>query len=162
MHLPPEQVQEIQRKLASANGACFNCQQVGHTVAECTVDDGDSSSSSLVGCTRCGRETHDAGSCYAKTDIDGKLLREGQSKSKSKPKKQRTPSPVVCRRCGRDTHDESSCYAKTLAPGFSPDTRRGESGKKGRGAGCFRCGRDGHWEGDCYAKTDINGFSLLE
>ena len=44
-------------------------------------------------CTRCGRDSHFASSCYAKTQ----LVEES-------PK---------CFRCGRDGHFASSCYAKT-------------------------------------------------
>ena len=158
--LPPEQRREIQRKIASVKDACFNCGESGHTVANCP-NDVEEEEEEEAGCSRCGRNTHDASKCYAKTHSDGGELREARpKKSKSKPKKQREPSPVVCRRCGRDNHDESTCYAKTLAPGFSPPKPSRKKGKKKKESGvdaCFRCGRPGHWEGDCYAKTDFEG-----
>ena len=157
---PPEQRREIQRKIASVKDACFNCGESGHTVANCP-NDVEEEEEEEAGCSRCGRNTHDASKCYAKTHSDGGELREARpKKSKSKPKKQREPSPVVCRRCGRDNHDESTCYAKTLAPGFSPPKPSRKKGKKKKESGvdaCFRCGRPGHWEGDCYAKTDFEG-----
>jgi hypothetical protein len=156
--LPAEQRREIQRKIASVKDACFNCGESGHTVANCPNDVEEEEE---AGCSRCGRDTHDASKCYAKTHLDGGELREARpKKSKSKPKKQREPSPVVCGRCGRGNHDESTCYAKTLAPGFSPpkqSRKKGKQKKQNADEACFRCGRPGHWEGDCYAKTDFEG-----
>jgi hypothetical protein len=154
IELPKEQVQEIERKLASVNNACFKCGQQGHTVAEC----GSSSSSSEeeeVVCARCGRDTHDASSCYAKTHVDGSELRLAKAKKekkrepKKREKKQRQASPVQCQRCGRDSHDASSCYAKTVLPGFVPRGRKSRRTRMWYDE-CYGCGRPaGYDTEDC-------------
>lgn len=48
-------------------------------------------------CYRCGRNSHYANFCYAKTHIDGSKLNKS----------------IICYRCGRDTHYERDCYAST-------------------------------------------------
>ena len=62
------------------------------------------------GCTRCGRDFNEPGGhltedCFAKTDINGKILHKKKSCEKPKTK-------MNCKRCGRDGHRASSCYAK--------------------------------------------------
>jgi hypothetical protein len=43
-------------------------------------------------CSRCGRDSHFIGRCYASTHLNGSVL--------------------PCLRCGRDSHSKKSCYAK--------------------------------------------------
>ena len=51
-------------------------------------------------CYRCGRDTHFAEECYAKTTKNGNEINKIKSKK-------------TCYRCGRDGHYSTNCYAKT-------------------------------------------------
>lgn len=68
-------------------------------------------------CLRCGRDSHFISNCYAKTHIDGHLL-----KSNNRIDKPRIEDDFVivdvCLRCGRDSHQKQSCYAKTHIDGY--------------------------------------------
>lgn len=109
----------IEHLLRSASDACYTCHQRGHFQADCPQRDVRSKSATApiqatarertrkrtspprqqhaqVFCVRCGRGTHHASACYARSDIEGEPLDSGP----------------VCFRCGRDSHLSTSCYAK--------------------------------------------------
>lgn len=54
-------------------------------------------------CYRCGRDSHYANFCYAKTHINGSNLNYN--------------TKMICYRCGRDTHIDRDCYANTHIDG---------------------------------------------
>ncbi len=60
----------------------------------------ESESESEIGCFKCGRDSHYASECYAKTP----------KKNYYKTKQSKSPT---CYRCGRVGHYSSECYAKT-------------------------------------------------
>lgn len=51
-------------------------------------------------CSKCGRNSHTADNCYAKTKLNGKKLR-----------KRRVPKVKLCGKCGRNNHTTAKCYA---------------------------------------------------
>lgn len=51
--------------------------------------------SSNDGCFRCGRTGHFVQNCYARTTVDGKIIKDR-----------------ICTRCGRNSHNINNCYAK--------------------------------------------------
>jgi cellular nucleic acid-binding protein len=57
-------------------------------------------------CYRCGRNSHHASTCYAKTHIDGNDLEEESEQDYGD-----------CSRCGREGHGSSECYAKRHVDG---------------------------------------------
>eukprot|EP00961_Rhodomonas_salina_P229924 3107282-Rhodomonas_salina.1 len=84
---------------------------------------------------RCGRDSHWVGDCFAKTHVNGQVIRDaqpGQSQS-------RGGSSVGGYK--RRAAQRSSLQAEI-------DHASGC---------CMRCGRDSHWVGDCFAKTHVNG-----
>lgn len=127
-------------------------------------------------CLRCGRDSHFAQDCYARTDINGNQLSpNSNAKKRSTPsndvttttttKRPYTKQPQVnsCTRCGRQSHTASQCYAKTILSStyvsYSDSDSESESDGD-NGDCCFRCGRPGHWAESCYARTDVNGKRL--
>jgi hypothetical protein len=94
-------------------------------------------------CIRCGRDSHWANNCYAKTHIDGSLLQ-----------------PHV--RTSRD--NESQGYYRRHQTLEQDDRPRAKARSVDRnemaGNVCYRCGRDSHWANNCYAKTHIDGYPL--
>ena len=79
------------------------------------------------GCLRCGRQSHWANDCYAKTDIMGNAIENDINKvsMKSAPHKKRR---IMCVRCGRTNHTEHTCYATTTLRGdLIIDTETGSS-----------------------------------
>ena len=70
-------------------------------------------------CTRCGRTTHAAASCYASSRADGSALSSAVLQPQSLSQLLKSPAPSQasaapargCRRCGRDSHSSSRCYA---------------------------------------------------
>ncbi|KAJ3411780.1 Cullin-4A [Chytridiales sp. JEL 0842] len=83
-------------------------------------------SSRFNGCTRCGRDSHPAVKCYAKTDIAGLPLDHERTEFDSEsdledPKEaisDSNESADICFRCGRDSHWAKDCYAKTDVNGY--------------------------------------------
>ena len=85
-------------------------------------------------CFRCGRSSHFAKDCYAKTDVDGKYITNSKVRTKVKTKVRRP-----CVSCGGD-HKILEC------------PRPGNM--------CYRCGRPDHWKIRCTEDFDINGYEL--
>ena len=67
--LSKEQEEFILREIRHANNQCLNCGSNDHWVKNCP-------SKITSGCSRCGRDTHDANKCYAKTHLNGKPLND--------------------------------------------------------------------------------------
>ena len=84
-------------------------------------------------CFRCGRDTHMAYDCYARTDINGQVLSTEISIS----------SPPITHGFGT-RHSPKGGRARPRFPKGS----------------CYKCGRDSHMAYDCYARTGINGEYL--
>jgi predicted GIY-YIG superfamily endonuclease len=115
--LTPEELIFLKKEFAGAMGLCFNCGRAGHYVSDCSLAlatergskpvvppraDLESEVGALAStvrsevCRRCGRNSHSAEDCGAKTTLDGKLL---------------------CGRCGRATHATHECKLKTRFDG---------------------------------------------
>jgi len=128
-------------------------------------------------CLRCGRKGHFVTSCYAKTDGNGKSLKEEKPQSmvcmrcgrdghttedceyvttitRKKIVDFGTPSKKHCTRCGRDTHTTDNCRCKTTVDGKKIVE---EEQVQPTPKNCERCGRDTHTKDKCYAKTDVKG-----
>jgi ribosomal protein S27AE len=114
--------------------------------------------SPVMNCERCGRNTHLAEKCYAKTSYAGaplppKITVDTPSKIKTiptiavlPPKTNAMVDNSTCTRCGRNTHLAEKCYAKTTYAGAPLATD------------CGRCGRKYH--SVCKAVTHVDGTTL--
>ena len=76
-------------------------------------------------CSRCGRDSHSASNCFARTDADGEDL-EHDHRQLPTPRRNDTlrgsSSRTIkysCSRCGRDTHLARDCYARLDINGSS-------------------------------------------
>jgi len=102
-------------------------------------------------CLRCGRESHFASDCYAKTNVeDGEGIQDSPAKE-----------PVLGKRKDPPLKKEKKEEKGTLYQKQSPPIKRAKGSDTGPDH-CYRCGRGGHWAEDCYAKTDIDGRPLYE
>ena len=61
--------------------------------------------SQVRGCSRCGRSSHSAESCYATTTLVGDDMFDSEDSS--------SEDGDICYRCGRDTHWAQNCFART-------------------------------------------------
>lgn len=124
-------------------------------------------------CQRCGRTTHLAKDCNAKTDVDKDRIPVSMTERRDETKKVtkkagRSPKTFPrgsCFRCGHDSHYADSCYASFDIDGdpLSASELESESETEPKSPSsemCFRCGREGHWADACYAKTHRNGDRL--
>ena len=77
-------------------------------------------------CARCGRDSHSAVGCYARTHLNGTTLEEPPrtapppAPSLIRPPRERPrerDDGSACFRCGRDSHWAAGCYARTHADG---------------------------------------------
>ena len=91
----------IQQAAPPQSGGGGGYESEGSGGSESGEDDGEDDDDDDV-CQRCGRDSHDADSCYARTDVSGNPL------SRS----------TKCARCGRKSHTTRGCYASTHANGW--------------------------------------------
>ncbi|ETI40842.1 hypothetical protein L914_13298 [Phytophthora nicotianae] len=151
--LTPGDIDALSRQLRGSTDQCFVCGSKSHFAAQCPDKKAgvaaDDDAEAALECLRCGRDSHTAESCYAKSHANGSNW---------------------CLRCGREGHGEASCYAKTHAvlgeiiePGEEESVGGGDDVDSLSGEEeeemleCLRCGRDGHTSDSCYAKTHANG-----
>lgn len=64
-------------------------------------------------CSRCGRDSHSASNCFARTNVNGQELESSDSES------DHSQNQGACYRCGRSTHFARDCFARTHINGFS-------------------------------------------
>jgi predicted GIY-YIG superfamily endonuclease len=69
-------------------------------------------------CMRCGRKTHIASECYAKTTVDGYEIEDEDDDEEEDD----DIKPGSCYRCGRKGHYSNNCYAKTDVKGYYLDS----------------------------------------
>lgn len=80
----------IMKMIDEAEANRFICGTSGHSAKDCHMN------IRIIRCHRCRRKGHDIDNCYAKTDINGKVL----------------SSNIKCFRCGRKGHTINDCYEK--------------------------------------------------
>lgn len=112
------------REICGARGLCFKCEQAGHWANECPYEVGTRAmqqtsrkkggrastwraTASEVYCYRCGRPDHKAPECYAKWDVAGRRIDDGEEYSDDSD----DDDDDVCYRCGRGGHWASQCFA---------------------------------------------------
>ena len=74
--LSKEQVNVLSNEINTAKNLCFNCNKSGHFAKDCKVNAKKKIpiSKNPKRCSRCGRNSHKADKCYAKTDTYGNDL----------------------------------------------------------------------------------------
>lgn len=123
------QLESIKSELYNVDDKCFKCGEKGHFVMDCKKEEEEEEVDSLVDslkiltitskptttattlllCSRCGRDTHDIHKCYAKWHTNGRAL------------------SASCTRCGRDSHTVYNCYAKWYINGDPISTDESDS-----------------------------------
>jgi len=71
VNLSSSQIDVIEKQIANAKGVCFHCGKAGHFIRQCPEKS----------CQKCGRSSHTADKCYAKTKFDGSPIEEQVSVS---------------------------------------------------------------------------------
>ena len=68
--------QFLMREICGADDRCFRCGKHGHFIASCTeiIEDTVMQDAESNTCTRCGRNSHRADQCFARTHLDGTRL----------------------------------------------------------------------------------------
>ena len=105
----------------------------------------------IAECQRCGRDGHEAASCYAKKNVDGQTISAKtvktvkQREAYAPPPKERKPSSMV---------------QKAIMEAAAAYVNLNEHLNKY--LNCHRCGRDTHWAQDCYAKRHVDGYELSD
>lgn len=102
-------------------------------------------------CTRCGRNTHFAKDCYAKTDIDGNLIDNNKSSSYTKTKSSSYQEVWYCSYCNKEFDSENGArfhenfYCKNKHKlGYKTNKQKYYNNKP-----CGICGKKGHREVNC-------------
>lgn len=103
----------LEHEIASAGDQCYSCGSADHFVRVCpfVLSKGSQNSSQKVQhkqrkkeqwCARCGYDSHTQAACYAKVDINGFPISQGQH----------------CFNCGRSSHMAAACYARRDLDGY--------------------------------------------
>ena len=99
-------------------------------------------------CTRCGRGSHFAKDCYAKTDASGNRIEEEEEEEEEEE--------WECEFCNRTFTTENGCIAhERTCSGAKQQT-----GRRLGASSCLVCGRQGHYAEICYARTHRDGYEL--
>lgn len=67
------QIKSLNNELNSSENKCFRCGKTGHFVAECNMKKSKKTKKKI--CEKCGRNSHTKNNCFAKTKIDGTLIK---------------------------------------------------------------------------------------
>ena len=98
-------------------------------------------------CHRCGRSSHVAKDCFAKTDINGNPITRADSYQEIEEK-------WVDGK--RDRGFSNQAQGLNHVRFCNTESQK----DRGNGGACYRCGRTSHFARDCYATTDIKGFRI--
>lgn len=121
--------------------SCLQCGWEGSWRAECWCK--------AIPCTRCGRDSHSASGCYAKTSVcaggsGGQGGQKGRERKSSgayaAASSQGQGRRKSCRNCGWKGPWHATCWCEQIP--------------------CVRCGRGSHSVRTCYATTNVSGEAL--
>jgi ribosomal protein L37E len=98
-----------------------------------------------LSCKRCGRNTHVAKDCFARTHVSGKDL----------------PFNSLNRQNNRKEFEMMDCSSESTFESTASSFESPASSGKRTSDACFRCGRKSHFARDCFARSDIYGNKLL-
>lgn len=77
--LPEYKIKSLSSELNNSNSTCFICSSQGHYAKDCPENKskkrGNKKITNLF-CKTCGRNSHNAENCYAKHDLDGKVIKK--------------------------------------------------------------------------------------
>uniref|UniRef100_A0A2N9HD42 CCHC-type domain-containing protein n=1 Tax=Fagus sylvatica TaxID=28930 RepID=A0A2N9HD42_FAGSY len=129
-------------------GACFNCGEEGHSVANCTA------AKRKKPCFVCGSLEHNAKQCSKGQDCF--ICKKGGHRAKDCPEKHKggTPSLKICLKCGDSGHEMFSCRND-----YSPDDLKACTKARGEAIGmvspssCYKCGEEGHFARECMSSA---------
>jgi predicted GIY-YIG superfamily endonuclease len=145
--------------------------------------------SSMNACLRCGRNSHMANACFAKSDIYGDPCDDGgrditeRARKLSPASSAKAPSPGLkfvrsVQRIGGEragllnatwtsspnvhthVHDPRVFPVDDIDESIPPHKKPRTARFNNGSIGCFRCRRDNHYAADCFAKYDIHGNPL--
>ena len=91
-------------------------------------------------CSRCGRDSHTASQCYARTTLAWECVGCSQEFETERQ---------------LENHAQSFCPASRRRDRALQAYERGDSRDSEGGGACFRCGRTSHWAAQCYARTHV-------
>ena len=174
--LSDEEKEFIKKLLDGENDKCYHCGSTGHFAKDCKNIKKKSKPTQDLRfnkkkpkptkntCERCGRFGHSEKNCFAKTDVNGKKIIDGEE-----------ILSWECKFCGKEFDTEKGCM---FHENVHCTKRRGKNSyrnikKQSRMLQdelydssddddiiCYRCGRPGHKSNECYAQKHKKGYWL--
>ena len=160
----------IQNLLDGENDKCYQCGSSDHFAKDCKMYQTKPKPKHTKNtCERCGRFGHSKVTCYAKTDVNGKKIIDGE-----------TFDEILCWQCefcGKqfDTekgclyHENIHCTKRSGKNSYYNYDKQGNmlidelydsSDSEEEDIICYRCGRPGHKSTECYAQRHVKGYWL--
>lgn len=122
INLSKEQRKSIMAELRMADNKCMKCGQLGHFIKNCNIG----------GCERCGHKSHKIDTCYARVDVEGRVLvKQGKE--------------YICAQCNKVIYHNEGCGCNSAAILNTPLIMDVDSGDDC----CFRNTPEDHQKSSC-------------